>query len=74
MATTMTYHVTGMTCQHCVRAVTAELAQLSGVSSVEADLVAGGESLLTVVSDAPLTEQVVNAALDEAGDYHLAAH
>ena len=60
--------------QHCVRAVTGELARLSGVSSVEADLVMGGESLLTVVSDAPLTEQVVNAALDEAGDYHLAAH
>jgi len=74
MATTMTYHVTGMTCQHCVRAVTGELARLSGVSSVETDLVMGGESLLTVVSDAPLTEQVVNAALDEAGDYHLAAH
>ena len=63
-----------MTCQHCVRAVTGELAKQGGMSLVEADLVPGGESLVTVVSDASLTEQMVTAALDEAGDYHLAAH
>jgi copper chaperone len=73
MTATATYHVTGMTCQHCVRAVTGELAALGGVSLVEVDLVPGGESLVTVASDAPLTEQMVAAALDEAGDYHLAA-
>ncbi|HCU93034.1 MAG TPA: heavy metal transporter [Actinobacteria bacterium] len=72
-ATTM-YHVTGMTCHHCVNAVTGELARLGGVSSVEVNLVPGGESLVTVASDAPLAEQAVAAALDEAGDYHLAAH
>ena len=74
MARITTYHVTGMTCQHCVRAVTGELAKQGGVSLVEADLVPGGESLVTVVSDVSLTEQMVTAALDEAGDYHLAAH
>lgn len=74
MAATTMYHVTGMTCHHCVRAVTGELTALGGVSSVEVDLVPGGESLVTVASDAPLAEQVVAAALDEAGDYHLAAH
>ena len=69
----MTYHVTGMTCQHCVNAVTGELAALGGVSSVVVDLVPGGESLVTVTSDARLAQQAVAAALDEAGDYHLAA-
>ena len=74
MASTATYHVTGMTCQHCVHAVTEELAGLDGVSSVEIDLVPGGESLVTVASDAPLAEEAVAAALDEAGDYHIEAH
>ena len=73
MAATTTYHVTGMTCHHCVNAVTSELAALGGVSSVLVDLAPGGESLVTVVSDAPLDEQAVAAALDEAGDYPLAA-
>ena len=73
MAATMTYHVTGMTCQHCVNAVTWELAALGGASSVVVDLVPGGESLVTVTGDAPLALQAVAVALDEAGDYHLAA-
>ncbi len=72
MAATMTYHVTGMTCQHCVNAVTGELAALGGVSSVLVDLVPGRESLVTVTSDAPLAQQAVAVALDEAGGYHLA--
>jgi copper chaperone len=73
MGATMTYHVTGMTCQHCVNAVTGELTALGGVSSVVVDLVPGGESLVTVASDAPLAQQAVAAALDEAGNYHLTA-
>ena len=73
MATTM-YRVTGMSCQHCVHAVAEELARVDGVSSVRVDLVPGGESLVTVASDAARTEQMVAAALEEAGDYHLAAH
>jgi copper chaperone len=70
---TATYAVTGMTCEHCVRAVTEELAGLDGVTQVAVDLVAGGESKVTVASDAPLPERAVAAALDEAGGYHLAA-
>ena len=37
------------------------------------DLVPGGESLVTVVSGAPLADQAVAGALGEAGDYCLAA-
>jgi copper chaperone len=71
--TTATYRVTGMTCDHCVRAVTGELEDLDGVREVTVDLHPGGESAVTVSSDAPLPAEAVAAALDEAGDYHLAA-
>jgi len=69
--TTATYQVTGMTCEHCVRAVAGELKTLDGVSDVRVDLNPGGESAVTVSSAAPLTAGAVAAALDEAGDYRL---
>ena len=72
MSSTTTYAVTGMTCQHCVAAVTEELSALDGVRDVSVDLAAGGTSTVTVSSDAPLPEEQVAAALDEAGDYRLA--
>ncbi|MFI7212472.1 heavy-metal-associated domain-containing protein [Micromonospora maritima] len=59
-----TYTVTGMTCEHCVRAVTEELSALPGVEEVRVDL-AGGTA--TVTSDAPLPVESVRAAVDEAG-------
>jgi copper chaperone len=70
--TTATYQVTGMTCEHCVHAVTGELKNLGGVSDVTVDLHSGGESAVTVTSEAPLTAEAVAAAVDEAGDYRLA--
>ena len=70
--TSATYQVAGMTCEHCVRAVTEELGAVAGVSAVKVDLVPSGESAVTIVSDGPLPATVVGAALDEAGDYRLA--
>jgi len=69
---TQTFPVTGMTCGHCVSAVTSELKDLPGVTDVDVELVAGGASTVTVAATAPLTDDQVAAALDEAGDYHLA--
>ena len=69
---TQSYSVTGMTCGHCVNAVTGELKTLDGVSDVDVDLVAGGNSTVTVTSSRPLADSQVVAALDEAGDYRLA--
>jgi copper chaperone len=63
--------VRGMTCGHCVQAVTDELAAVPGVASVSVDLVAGGVSGVTVTSSRPLDPAVVAAAVDEAG-YALA--
>ena len=68
---TSTYTVTGMTCGHCVSSVTEELTALPGVRNVEVDLVAGGDSTVTVTSEQPLEEDAVRAAVDEAG-YALA--
>ena len=70
--TNQTFPVTGMTCGHCVSAVSSELKEIPGVTDVSVDLVADGTSAVTVTSDAPVSETDVAAALDEAGDYHLA--
>lgn len=64
MATTRTITVTGMTCDHCVRAVTEEVGQISGVTNVEVDLASGA---VTIESDAPVTDDDLHAAVDEAG-------
>lgn len=67
MATT-TYKVTGMSCGHCEGAVTEEITALPGVTAVQAKADTG---LVTVESEAPLAEDAVRAAIDEAG-YELA--
>ena len=72
MSTTTTYSVSGMTCSHCVAAVTEEVSRLDGVSAVNVDLNAGGDSRLTVTSAAPLPVDTVRDAVDEAG-YALAS-
>jgi copper ion binding protein len=64
-----TYKVAGMTCGHCVQAVTTELDRLPGVREVRVDLAAGA---VTVASDAPLPLDEVRAAVNEAG-YELVA-
>jgi copper chaperone len=61
---TSTYTVVGMTCGHCVNAVTEEVAQVPGVSGVDVELASGG---LTVTSDAAVDEAAVRAAVEEAG-------
>ena len=66
--TTSTYTVTGMTCGHCVSAVSEEVGTLPGVTGVEVDLPTGA---VTVTSDAPLDDAAVAAAVEEAG-YELA--
>jgi copper chaperone CopZ len=69
--TTTSYAVTGMSCEHCVNAVTGELSGLGGVSAVTVDLVPGGNSSVTIASDMPLSLDAVSAALDEAGGYQI---
>ena len=65
--TTSTFTVAGMTCGHCVAAVTTELSAIPDVGEVTDALVPGEESTVTVVSDAPLDLDAVRAAVDDAG-------
>ena len=62
-----TYEVTGMTCGHCVQAVTSEVGAIPGVTEVQVDLASGR----VVVEGEGFTDEQVAAAVDEAG-YALA--
>lgn len=62
-----TYKVRGMTCGHCVHAVTQELHAIDGVTDVVIDLVEGGDSFVVVSSTEPLDVTQISAAVDEAG-------
>ncbi|MBQ0848889.1 heavy-metal-associated domain-containing protein [Streptomyces sp. BH-SS-21] len=66
---TTVYRVSGMSCGHCEGSVSGEISAIAGVTSVKA-VASTGE--VTVVSDAPLDEETVRAAVDEAG-FELAA-
>jgi copper chaperone CopZ len=57
-----TYTVTGMTCDHCVRAVTQEVSAIDGVTAVDVDLATG-----TLTVEGTATGEQVAAAVDEAG-------
>ena len=70
---TQTFPITGLTCGHCVGAISSELSVLAGVTEVQIDLVTGGTSTLTVTADQALTDDEVAVALGEAGDYKLAS-
>jgi copper ion binding protein len=59
-----TFTVTGMTCHHCVTAVTDEVQALPGVRDVAVDLPSGQ---VTVSADTPVGLSLLRQAVDEAG-------
>lgn len=62
------YKITGMTCGHCVNAVTEEVSEIDGVTNVDVQL-EGGK--MAVTSDAEIDSEAIKAAVDEAGDYQV---
>jgi copper ion binding protein len=62
--TTTTFQVGGMTCDHCVRAVTEEVSQLAGVTTVDVDLASG---TVAVRATGPVDPAAFAAAVEEAG-------
>jgi len=64
---TRTYTVEGMTCGHCVSAVTAEVSAVPGVTGVQVDL----DTRQVTVAGEAFEDAAVAAAIDEAG-YTLA--
>jgi copper chaperone len=61
---TRSYTVSGMTCAHCVAAVTEEVGQVTGVSDVSVDLDSGR---LTLAAGPEVGDDAVRAAVEEAG-------
>ena len=59
-----TINVSGMTCGHCVSAVTMELSLLPSVTEVDVDLESGQ---VTITSDTALEQVQLATAIDEAG-------
>ncbi len=64
-----TYTVTGMTCDHCSRSVSAEVNAVAGVIAADVDLATGR---VTVTSEQPVSPDTIREAVAEAG-YTLAS-
>jgi len=60
---TRTYTVEGMTCGHCVAAITGNVVKVPGVTQTDVNL---GNATLTVAGDR-LSDDAIAAAVDEAG-------
>lgn len=61
---TTTYKVSGMTCDHCINAVTSELLDIEGVTAVDISLDTGE---VTVTNTRELSIAEVATAIEEAG-------
>jgi copper chaperone CopZ len=59
----LTYSVPDMSCDHCRAAITAEIEQLAGVSTVDVDL----DAKRVTVAGEKLDDAAVRDAIDEAG-------
>lgn len=65
---TVTYNVPDISCNHCKQAIEGEVKNVAGVKAVEVDV----EAKTVRVEAAPLDEQAIIDAIDEAG-YEVAA-
>jgi len=61
--------VTGMTCDHCARAVRAEIGKITGVTGVDVDVAAGTVRVTAdpFPGDAPLREAIEEAGYEFVG-------
>jgi copper chaperone CopZ len=57
------YSVPGVSCDHCMAAITSEVSPIAGVSEVDVDL----EAKRVRVRGADLDDAAIRAAIDEAG-------
>ena len=53
-----------MTCDHCVTAVRAAVAAVAGVAAVDVDL---GSGVVTISSEEPVEESLLQGAVADAG-------
>lgn len=64
MSDTTTWHVIGMTCEHCAASVSEEISEIPGVEQVDVTVASGD---VVVTSAQPLGRDAVEAAVTEAG-------
>ncbi|MEO1997323.1 MAG: cation transporter, partial [Planctomycetaceae bacterium] len=57
--------VAGMTCDHCVKAVTSELEDVAGVSNVQVSLNPEGPADVSFECTSDVTPDLIGAAVDE---------
>ncbi len=63
MTDSTSYSVDGMSCEHCVHAITEEVGQVPGIVQVRVDL----SAKTVTVSGETIDDAAVRAAIDEAG-------
>jgi copper chaperone len=63
-----THNVLGMTCDHCARAVRAEVSAVDGVTDVDVDVTTG---VVRITAERPVPPAALREAVEEAG-YTLA--
>jgi copper chaperone len=59
--------VAGMTCDHCVKAVTEELSKISGVTGINIELNTDTPTPVNIVADIDISNADITAAIEEAG-------
>ena len=66
---TRSFGVTGMSCEHCARAVRAEIGKLPGVSDIDVDVAAGAVRITgePLPDDAAVQEAILEAGYEFAG-------
>ena len=64
---TVVVDVQGMTCQHCVKAVTSEIEGIEGVTGVSIALEPEGTSQVTVEAESTVSADALRDAIVEAG-------
>lgn len=62
------YSVSGMTCEHCAKAITEEVSAIDGVDDVTVTL---DSAAMVITSSEPVDFESVKAAVAEAGDYQV---
>jgi copper ion binding protein len=62
--TTVRFQVPGVSCQHCVNAITKEVSALAGVQRVQVGL---EDKIVTVEHGGQLSPDTIVAAINEAG-------
>lgn len=64
--TTSTWAVTGMTCDHCASAITEDVSELDGVSTVVVDR---PNDSMTVTTTTEVADSLISETVAEAGNY-----